>query len=97
MTIMRRHGVPGAAGRVLARVNQRLGDTAGRLRSIAAERYPGVRELLTAAIQQITPACGDSQSSVGAVVPAIWLGVSLQSYSAPLSSVNIEAEPGASV
>jgi len=85
--------------RVLAQVDQRLEDTASRLRSIAAEKeYPSVRELLTAAIQQITPDTNEGILGIidgkAAVVPGSQVGVSLQKDTALITRVNGETKPG---
>ena len=88
--------------RVLAQVDQRLNDTATRLHSIATEKqYGSVRDLLTAAIQQITPDTNEGILGIidgkSAVVPGSQVGVSLQKDSALISRVNRETRAGSVV
>jgi two-component system OmpR family sensor kinase len=85
--------------RVLSQVDQRLEDTASRLRSIAAEKkYPSVRLLLTAAIQQITPDTNEGILGIidgkSAVIPGSQVGVSLEKDTALIARVNSETKPG---
>ena len=85
--------------RVLSQVDQRLEDTASRLRSIAADKeYPSVRELLIAAIQQITPDTNEGILGIidgkSAVVPGSQVGVSLEKDDALISRVNSETKSG---
>ncbi|CAN5224964.1 ATP-binding protein [soil metagenome] len=88
--------------RVLAQVDTRLEDTASRLRSIAADKeYPSIRELLTAAIQQITPDTNEGILGIidgkPAVVPGSQVGVSLEKETAFIARINRETGPGAVV
>jgi two-component system OmpR family sensor kinase len=88
--------------RVLAQVDTRLEDTASRLRSIAADKeYPSIRELLTAAIQQITPDTNEGILGIidgkAAVVPGSQVGVSLEKETAFIARINRETGPGAVV
>ena len=85
--------------RVLSQVDQRLEDTASRLRSIAANKeYPSVRELLIAAIQQITPDTNEGILGIidgkSAVVPGSQVGVSLEKDTTLISRVNRETKTG---
>jgi two-component system OmpR family sensor kinase len=85
--------------RVLSQVDQRLEDTASRLRSIAANKeYSSVRELLIAAIQQITPDTNEGILGIidgkSAVVPGSQVGVSLEKDTALISRVNSETKSG---
>lgn len=85
--------------RVLSQVDQRLTDTATRLRAIATEKqYTSVRGLLTAAIQQITPDTNEGILGIidgrSAVVPGSQVGVSLQRDSALITRVNRETQAG---
>ena len=85
--------------RVLSQVDQRLNDTATRLRSIATEKqYSSVRGLLTAAIQQITPDTNEGILGIidgkSAVVPGSLVGVSLEKDRALISRVNRETRAG---
>ncbi|MFM9918356.1 sensor histidine kinase [Lacisediminihabitans sp. H27-G8] len=88
--------------RVLTQVDARLEDTASRLRSIAADKqYPSIRELLTAAIQQITPDTNEGILGIidgkPAVVPGSQVGVSLENETAFIARINRETGPGAVV
>ena len=85
--------------RVLSQVDQRLNDTATRLRSIATEKqYSSVRGLLTAAIQQITPDTNEGILGIidgkSAVVPGSVVGVPLEKDRALISRVNRETRAG---
>ncbi|QNE47076.1 HAMP domain-containing histidine kinase [Glaciihabitans sp. INWT7] len=88
--------------RVLAQVDTRLEDTASRLRTIAADKeYASIRELLTAAIQQITPDTNEGILGIidgkPAVVPGSQVGVSLENQTAFITRINRETRPGAVV
>ncbi|MBC7402942.1 MAG: hypothetical protein H7279_07170, partial [Microbacteriaceae bacterium] len=85
--------------RVLAQVDQRLVDTASRLRTIAASKtYPSVRELLIAAIQQITPDTNEGILGIidgtAAVIPGSQVGVLLEKDASLISRVNGETKTG---
>jgi len=85
--------------RVLAQVDQRLDDTANRLRSIASEtQYASVRLLLTAAIKQITPDTNEGILGIidgePAVIPGSLVGVPLEKDTALIDRVNRETAPG---
>jgi signal transduction histidine kinase len=80
---------------VLNRVDTRLTDTAARLRTIATDTdYPTVRDLLTAAIQQITPDSNEGILGIiggtAAIVPGSQVGVSLRNDTALVTRVNRE-------
>src|ERR1700712_972958 len=69
--------------RVLSQVDARLTDTASRLRTIAGETdYPAVRDLLVAAVQQITPDTNEGILGIvdgkPAIVPGSEVGVPLE-------------------
>lgn len=85
--------------RVLSQVDQRLDDTASRLRTIAASKtYPSVRELLIAAIQQITPDTNEGILGIidgtAAVVPGSQVGVLLEKDTSLINRVNSETKTG---
>ena len=85
--------------RVLSYVDQRLDETVGRLRSIAAETtYPSVRDLLIAAIQQITPDTNEGILGIvdgkAAVVPGSQVDVSLEKDTALIDRANSETRTG---
>jgi two-component system OmpR family sensor kinase len=85
--------------RVLSQVDRRLDDTATRLRSIATESdYASVRELLTAAIRQITPDTNEGILGIingaSAVVPGSQVGVPLEKDTALIARVNRETQSG---
>ncbi len=88
--------------RVLAQVDERLDDTAVRLRSIATDgNFTSVRKLLTAAVKQITPDTNEGIlgiiDGVPAVVPGSLVGVSLENNAALVNRVNRETRSGAVV
>ena len=85
--------------RVLTRVDARLDDTATRLRSIAADTdYATVRDLLGAAIQQITPDTNEGILGIvdgrAAVIPGSEVGLSLEGDAALVRRVNRETAAG---
>ncbi|CAN5276227.1 ATP-binding protein [soil metagenome] len=80
---------------VLNRVDTRLTDTAARLRTIAkATDYPTVRDLLTVAIQQITPDSNEGILGIidgtATIVPGSQVGVDLGREAALVTRVNRE-------
>ena len=85
--------------RVLSQVDARLDDTATRLRSIATDTdYATVRDLLGAAIQQITPDTNEGILGIvdgrAAVIPGSEVGLSLEDDTALVARVNRETAAG---
>ena len=85
--------------RVLAQVDARLDDTATRLRSIATGTdFATVRDLLAAAIQQITPDTNEGILGIvdgrAAVIPGSEVGLTLQNDTALIARVNRETAAG---
>jgi len=85
--------------RVLAQVDARLDDTATRLRSIATGTdFTTVRDLLAAAIQQITPDTNEGILGIvdgrAAVIPGSEVGLTLQNDATLIARVNRETAAG---
>jgi two-component system OmpR family sensor kinase len=85
--------------RVLSQVDARLTDTASRLRTIAGETdYPTVRDLLVAAVQQITPDTNEGILGIvdgkPAIVPGSEVGVPLEHEAALIARIDRETAPG---
>ncbi|MBK4346563.1 sensor histidine kinase [Lacisediminihabitans changchengi] len=85
--------------RVLSQVDTRLTDTASRLRSIATGTdFATVRDLLGAAIQQITPDTNEGILGIvdgrAAVIPGSEVGLSLEKDTALIDRVNRETTKG---